>query len=54
MSIAVAAITGPLIATPALAQTGLSVPEPNAAVLFALGVAGLLIGRRAARPPIDD
>lgn len=50
----VAIVAGSLIATPALAQTSMNVPEPSAAVLFALGVVGLLVGRRAARPPMDD
>lgn len=35
-------------ATPALAQ-GLAVPEPSTLVLFGLGVAGVIIGRRGGK-----
>jgi hypothetical protein len=35
-------------ATPALAQ-GLAVPEPSTLMLFGLGVAGVIIGRRGGR-----
>jgi hypothetical protein len=41
-----------IIATPAFAQgttSSTGVPEPADFVLFALGAAGLLVGRRAAR-----
>lgn len=43
-------------ATPALAQGSTAVPEPSDLALFALGVLGVLIGRRAAakRPPDRD
>lgn len=48
-----------LAATPAWAQAaGTPVPEPSDIALFALGVAGLLIGRRSSRRsmtrPDDD
>jgi hypothetical protein len=33
-------------ASPALASTSSAVPEPTTLVLFGLGVAGVLIGRR--------
>lgn len=38
---------------PALASTGIAIPEPSDPWLFGLGVAGLLVGRRVARrrPP---
>lgn len=36
-------------AAPAFAQTASSVPEPNDLLLLGLGVAGLIIGRQAAR-----
>lgn len=54
MPSAAAIIVGSLMATPALAQASMSIPEPSAAVLLGLGVAGLLIGRRVARRPSDD
>lgn len=38
-----------LLATPAMAQASAAVPEPNNLVLLGMGVAGVLIGRRAAR-----
>lgn len=40
-------------ATPAAAQGWIAIPEPTDLTLFALGVAGLVIGRIAARrkPP---
>jgi hypothetical protein len=39
--------------SPALAGSGVSIPEPGDPWLFGLGVVGLLIGRRVARrrPP---
>lgn len=36
-------------ASPALAQTSTSVPEPTDLALFALGVVGLIVGRQGAR-----
>jgi hypothetical protein len=36
-------------ATPALAQTSISIPEPTDLTLFALGVIGLIVGRQGAR-----
>jgi hypothetical protein len=38
-------------ATPALAFASVAVPEPGEFGLFALGVIGLVIGRRASRRP---
>ena len=42
-----------LSASPAVAAGGIDIPEPSDPWLFALGVVGLLVGRRAARkkPP---
>ena len=42
-----------LIASPAAAADWIAIPEPSDPWLFALGVVGLLVGRRAARkkPP---
>ena len=42
-----------LAASPAFAAGGTDIPEPSAPLLFGLGVAGLLIGRHAAKrkPP---
>ena len=41
-------------ASPALASGGFSIPEPTDITLLALGLAGLIIGRRGAkRPPTD-
>lgn len=42
------------MATPAFAQSQVSVPEPSDIGLFALGVAGLIIGRRSSRRPPRD
>ncbi|WP_088307032.1 PEP-CTERM sorting domain-containing protein [Novosphingobium sp. B 225] len=38
-----------LSASPALAQAGTTIPEPSDALLFGLGLAGLVIGRHFAR-----
>ncbi len=38
-----------LVASPAMAQGGISIPEPSDLTLFGLGVVGLILGRRAAR-----
>ena len=48
-----------LIASPALARGSAAIPEPSNWALFALGVAGVLIGRLGARkrkrtPKQDD
>ncbi|WP_068073689.1 PEP-CTERM sorting domain-containing protein [Novosphingobium lentum] len=44
------AIIAALVASPAMAQAvGTKVPEPTDLALFAMGVIGLVIGRRGAR-----
>ena len=44
-----------LVASPALASGAIAIPEPTDLTLLALGVAGLIIGRRGAkRPPPQD
>ena len=47
------AIGAALVASPAMAADWIAIPEPGDPWLFALGVVGLLVGRRAARkkPP---
>ncbi len=47
------ALVAALSASPAAAAGGIAIPEPSDPWLFALGVVGLLVGRRAARkkPP---
>ena len=39
---------------PALASNGVSIPDPSAATLLALGVLGLIIGRQGGRRPPKD
>ena len=43
-----AVIIGAAMSFPAHASDGVALPAPNAVTLLALGLAGLLIGRRAA------
>ena len=43
------------IASPALAQSFVKIPEPTDMALFGLAIAGLVVGRRSSRvPPHDD
>jgi hypothetical protein len=39
---------------PAMASNGISIPDPSAATLLALGVLGLIIGRQGGRRPPKD
>jgi hypothetical protein len=39
------------IATPAVAQGSIAIPEPTDIALFGLAVAGLIIGRRSSKAP---
>jgi hypothetical protein len=39
---------------PAMASNGVSIPDPSAATLLALGVLGLIIGRQGGRRPPKD
>jgi len=41
-------------ANPALAANGQSIPEPSTLALLAMGAAGLIIGRRAAKRPPEE
>ena len=51
----VIALTALLAATPVWASGGMAIPEPTDITLLALGLAGLIIGRRGAkRPPPQD
>ena len=44
-----------LMAAPAWAQGSIKIPEPTDIALFALAIAGLIIGRRSSKaPPHDD
>jgi hypothetical protein len=38
-----------MIASPAFAQAGTPIPEPTDFAMFALGVAGLILGRQTSR-----
>jgi len=44
------------LATPALAQSSIAIPEPSDAALFVIAVVGLIVGRQSSRrrPPRDD
>ena len=54
INLAIAAITL-LAASPAWASGGMEIPEPTDITLLALGLAGVIIGRRGAkRPPPQD
>lgn len=41
-------------ASPALAADGFAIPEPSTLALLAMGTAGLIIGRRAAKRPPEE
>lgn len=41
-------------ASPAFAANGQSIPEPSTLALLAMGAAGLIIGRRAAKRPPEE
>ena len=44
-----------LMSSPALAQSSVKIPEPTDIALFALAIAGLIVGRRSSKaPPYDD
>lgn len=45
-----------LLVKPAMAQAGATtpLPEPSSTLLLALGIAGLLVGRRFARKETED
>ncbi len=48
-------VAAALAASPAWASGGVTIPEPTDLTLLALGVAGVIIGRRGAkRPPPHD
>ncbi|GGD45254.1 PEP-CTERM sorting domain-containing protein [Erythrobacter arachoides] len=51
--ISLAACSVLAIAAPALAQSGTQVPEASSMMLFAMGAAGVIIGRRLARRRTD-
>ncbi len=51
----VGAVFGVLcFASPAWASGGIAIPEPTDLTLLALGLAGLIIGRRGAKRPPKD
>ena len=49
-----AIVGGAIAAAPAHAAGSVALPEPGGLTLLSLGIAGLLIGRRAARKPPHD
>ena len=48
------ASAGLFSAAPAYAAASIALPEPGALTLLGLGIAGLVIGRQAARKPPED
>lgn len=47
-------VLGGSLAAPALAGTGLTIPEPTGWTLLAMGLAGLIIGRQGSRRPPEE
>ncbi len=45
----VLALIALILASPALAQAGTSIPEPSDMLLLSMGVLGLILGRRGGR-----
>ena len=44
-----------MMSSPAFAQSSVKIPEPTDIALFALAIAGLIVGRRSSKaPPYDD
>ena len=51
LALTVVAVLFAFWAAPALAQNGTEVPEPSTTFLLALGLLGIIIGRRGAMRP---
>jgi hypothetical protein len=47
-------VAGLCVAAPVWASGGMAIPEPTDLTLLALGLAGLIIGRRGAKRPRQD
>ena len=54
IKIALGTCTSLLLSVPAYAADSTALPEPGTLTLLSLGVAGVLIGRRASRRPPDE
>ena len=48
------AVSALLVSTPAWAAGSTAIPEPTDLTLLAMGLAGLIIGRRGAKKPPQD